>query len=107
MREMVAYKVMARPTILNSLRVLASLAVVASTATAADDSFKAPDSLVLKGGKTVNGLILKNSKDAILLQQKLEEVSYPKSEIVRIIECAPKSKTKPWEVLPVGGAAQA
>ncbi len=28
-------------------------------------------------------------------------------EVVRIIECAPKSKTKTWEVLPAGGAAQA
>ena len=28
-------------------------------------------------------------------------------EIVRIIECAPKSKTKTWEVLPAGSAAQA
>ena len=27
-------------------------------------------------------------------------------EIVRIIECAPKSKTKTWEVLPKGGADQ-
>ena len=28
-------------------------------------------------------------------------------EIVRIIECAPRSKTKTWEVLPAGSAAQA
>jgi small subunit ribosomal protein S17 len=28
-------------------------------------------------------------------------------ETVRIIECAPRSKTKTWEVLPAGGAAQA
>ena len=28
-------------------------------------------------------------------------------EVVRIQECAPKSKTKTWEVLPSGGAAQA
>ena len=32
---------------------------------------------------------------------------YKTGEIVRIIECAPKSKTKTWEVLPNGGAAQA
>ncbi len=82
---MVAYKVMARPTILNSLRALVLSLAAAATATAAD-SFKAPDSLVLKGGRTVQGLILKNSRDAVLLQEKLEEVSYPKSEIVRIID---------------------
>ena len=28
-------------------------------------------------------------------------------EKVRIVECAPKSKTKTWEVLPAGSAAQA
>ena len=28
-------------------------------------------------------------------------------ELIRIIECAPKSKTKTWEVLPKGGADQA
>jgi small subunit ribosomal protein S17 len=28
-------------------------------------------------------------------------------EKVRIVECAPKSKTKTWEVLPSGSAAQA
>ncbi len=84
---MVAYKVMARTTIFNSLRALVLSLTVAATATAADDqSFQAPDSLILKGGKTVHGLILKNSRDAVLLQEKLEEVSYPKSEIVRIID---------------------
>src|SRR5258705_10285122 len=49
-----------------------------------DDSFEAPDSLVLKNGKTVRGLIIKNSRDAVLLQEKSAETSYPKSEIVRI-----------------------
>jgi hypothetical protein len=59
---MVAYKVMARPTIPNSFCVpVLSLAVIA-TAVAREDSFKAPDSLVLKNGKTVHGLILKNSR---------------------------------------------
>ena len=32
---------------------------------------------------------------------------YKAGEIARIIECAPKSKTKTWEVLPKGGAQQA
>jgi len=51
---------------------------------AGDDSFKAPDSLVLKDGRTVHGLIIKNSVDAVLLQEEFGETSYPKSEIVRI-----------------------
>lgn len=51
---------------------------------AADDSFKAPDSLVLKNGKVVYGLIIKNTSTAVLLQEKFGETSYPKSEIVRI-----------------------
>ena len=33
--------------------------------------------------------------------------SYKAGEVARIIECAPKSKLKTWEVLPKGGAAQA
>ena len=106
---MLAYKVMARPTIPNSLRVLAALLAAAATATAANDSFKAPDSLVLKNGKTVSGLILRNSKDAVLLQEKMGEISYPKSEIVRIIDntnsgsiftgVIPKGKLPPWRVI--------
>ncbi|MDD5199332.1 MAG: hypothetical protein PHC88_05965 [Terrimicrobiaceae bacterium] len=49
-----------------------------------DDSFHAPDSLVLKDGRTVRGLILKNTRDAVLLQEAMGETSYPKTEIVRI-----------------------
>jgi small subunit ribosomal protein S17 len=33
--------------------------------------------------------------------------AYKTGESARIIECAPKSKLKTWEVLPKGGAAQA
>ena len=36
-----------------------------------------------------------------------EANTFKTGEIVRIIECAPKSKTKTWEVLPTGSAAQA
>ena len=87
MAEMVAYKVMARPTIPNSFCALGFL-LASLAAHSADDSFKAPDHLVLKNGKTVNGLILKNSRDAVLFQEKFEEVTYPKSGIVRIIDHA-------------------
>jgi hypothetical protein len=51
---------------------------------AADDSFRAPDSLVLTNGKVVNGLIIKNSRDSVLLQQENKEIDYPKNKIVRI-----------------------
>jgi hypothetical protein len=53
-------------------------------ARAADDSFKAPDSLVLKNGRVVHGLIINNSRDAVLIQEEFAENSYPKSQIVRI-----------------------
>ena len=36
-----------------------------------------------------------------------EANAYRVGEKARIVECAPKSKTKTWEVLPSGGAAQA
>jgi hypothetical protein len=51
---------------------------------AADDSFRAPDSIVLKDGTVVRGLILRNTRDSVLMQQKLKEAEYPKSSIVRI-----------------------
>jgi small subunit ribosomal protein S17 len=35
-----------------------------------------------------------------------ESNSYKTGEIARIIECAPRSKLKTWEVLPKGGAAR-
>ncbi|MFZ4682528.1 MAG: hypothetical protein ACOYMS_08505, partial [Terrimicrobiaceae bacterium] len=106
---MVAYKVMARTTIFISLRAVVLCLAATAAASAADLTFKAPDSLVLKGGKTVHGLILKNSRDVVLLQERLEEVSYPKSEIVRIIDNAngdsiftgsfAKGKLPPWRVI--------
>lgn len=106
---MVAYKVMARPTTPKSLRALTVLLVAVVPALAAPDSFQPPDKLVLKGGKTVEGLILRNTTDAVLLQKKFEEVSYPKSEIVRIIDNAnsdsiftdvfKKGELPPWRVL--------
>lgn len=49
-----------------------------------DDSFHAPDSLVLKNGNVIHGLILKNTKDAIIIQEKFGENTYPKGDIVRI-----------------------
>jgi hypothetical protein len=49
-----------------------------------DDLFKAPDSLVLKDGRVVRGLILKNARDAVLLQHEFVEAQYPKNEIIRI-----------------------
>ncbi|HEY5704941.1 MAG TPA: hypothetical protein VIS96_05140 [Terrimicrobiaceae bacterium] len=51
---------------------------------AADDSFRAPDSLVLKDGTVVHGLIIKNTRDSVLIQEKFKEVAYPKNRIVRI-----------------------
>ncbi len=53
-------------------------------ASAAEDSFEAPDSLLLKDGRTVRGLIVKNTWNSVVLQQRLGETTYPKSTIVRI-----------------------
>ena len=36
-----------------------------------------------------------------------EANTYREGELARIVECAPKSKTKTWEVLPKGDAASA
>lgn len=72
---------------------LSSIALMLAAATpalteAADDTFRAPDSLLLKDGRVVRGLIIKNTPHDVLLQEKAAETSYPKSEIVRINDAA-------------------
>lgn len=65
--------------------VSAALMALASPALAAGDgSFLAPDSVVLKDGRTIRGLIVKNTVDAVVMQEEFGEFRYPKSEIVRI-----------------------
>lgn len=53
---------------------------------AADTADKLPDGLLLKDGTTVRGLILKNTRDAVVMQQQFGEKTYPKSQIVRIYD---------------------
>ena len=43
-----------------------------------------PDSIVLKNGKTVKGVIIKNTATEVVLQQKTSESCYLKSDIIRI-----------------------
>ena len=66
--------------------IFAAAAIVCATTRAANDSFHAPDSIVLKDGRTIHGLIVKNSVDSILMQEEFGERTYPKSEIVRVLE---------------------
>ena len=60
---------------------------------AADDSFRAPDSLVLKDGRVVRGLIIRNSADSVLIQHENKEDEYPKNKIVRINDNADTGAT--------------
>jgi hypothetical protein len=104
---------MANSSIMNSARRLvpAIFLLISSSASlrAADDSFRAPDSLVLKGGTVVRGLIIKNTRDSVLIQEKFKEVNYPKSRIVRINDNADtdilytdlnrKGKLPSWRVI--------
>lgn len=76
---------------------------------AAEGSFQSPDSLVLKDGRTVRGLIVKNSASEVILQERHSEVAYPKSEIARIIDIPDagteftnmlrKGELPPWRVI--------
>lgn len=68
------------------LPVIALVLILPSHGHAADDSFRAPDSLVLKDGRTVRGLIVKNSASEVILQERHAEIAYPKSGISRIID---------------------
>ena len=63
---------------------LGLLATLTFPALAADDEFKAPDSIVLKNGKVVSGLIVRNTALSVVMQEKDKENTYPKSDIVRI-----------------------
>lgn len=68
-----------------------------------------PDSLVLKDGRVVHGIILQNSRDAVLLQERSAENTYPKSEIIRIrdepdggtyfTEVNRRGELPPWRVM--------
>jgi len=69
-----------------TIAVFAAAAIICATTRAADDSFHAPDSIVLKDGRTIHGLIIKNSVDSILMQEEFGERAYPKSEIVRVLD---------------------
>jgi hypothetical protein len=81
---MVAYRVMNRATILK----LIGIVCLPALSWAAVDEFVPPDSVVLKDGRTLNGLIVKNTKEAIFLQMQTEELELPKADIVRIVDRA-------------------
>ena len=86
---------MARTLIMNCVfRLPASVMILlwlAVTLHGADDSFRAPDSLTLVDGTVVHGLIIKNSRDSVLIQQKRGELEVPKKKIVRIIDNADRN----------------
>jgi hypothetical protein len=83
---------MAICSITDSARRLAAavflLSCIGGPLRAADDSFHAPDMLILKDGTVVRGLIIKNTWDSVLIQEKFKEGNYPKSRIVRIVDNA-------------------
>jgi hypothetical protein len=86
---------MANTSIMNSLRgygaILVMLLSLAGNVQGADDSFRAPDSLTLTDGTVVHGLIIKNSRDSVLIQQETGELDIPKKKIVRIIDNADRN----------------
>lgn len=75
----------------SSFRRAATMVMLLSVAVSAhgtDGSFRAPDSLTLRDGTVVHGLIIKNSRDSVLIQQETGELDIPKGKIVRIIDNA-------------------
>ena len=75
----------------------------------AKSSFKAPDSLVLKDGRTIRGLIIKNTADSVTIQEEFGEQTFDKSSITRIRDEADigvaytdifrKGDLPPWRVI--------
>lgn len=53
---------------------------------AQDEGYAEPDSVLLKDGSTQRGVIVKNSADAVFLQQRYGISEFPKSNIVRIFD---------------------
>lgn len=94
---------------MNSRWALLVLVLPALPLHAVTDQFLAPDSLELKDGRTVRGLILRNSVDSVVLQEEFGENIYPKSQIVRIRDEADtgdmftdvtrKGDLPPWRVI--------
>jgi hypothetical protein len=83
---------MARTSII--FRCAASLVISLSLAVGlhgTDDSFRSPDSLHLIDGTVLHGLIIKNTRDSVLIQQETDELDVPKSKIVRIIDNADRN----------------
>ena len=64
---------------------------LAASLHAVDDSYRSPDTLQLLDGTVVHGLIIKNSRDSVLIQQATGELDIPKSKIVRIIDNADRN----------------
>jgi hypothetical protein len=64
---------------------------LAASLHAVDDSYRSPDTLQLLDGTVVHGLIIKNSRDSVLIQQETGELDIPKNKIVRIIDNADRN----------------
>ena len=71
-------------------------------------SDKGDKSIVVKVERTFLHPVLKKTVRRSKKYHAHDEANVCKvGEKVRMVECAPKSKTKTWEVLPTGSAAQA
>ena len=51
-----------------------------------NEGFAEPDSILLKDGSTQSGVIVKNTAEAVFLQQRYQISEFPKSGIVRIFD---------------------
>ncbi|MCX7868732.1 MAG: hypothetical protein N2322_02170 [Terrimicrobiaceae bacterium] len=88
---------------------LTTAAVLAATLAATAAVPRWPDALVLGDGRTVRGLIIKNSAHEVILQQEFGEFAFPKSSIQRILdipdlgieftEAGSRGTLPPWQVI--------
>ncbi len=62
----------------------ASLATLSTNQQSAAEGYATPDSLLLKDGTVVSGMIVKNTADAVWIQERYGISKHPKSEITRI-----------------------
>jgi len=71
-----------------ALLLAASLATLSTKQQSAAEGYAAPDSILLKDGTVVSGMIVKNTADAVWIQERYGISKHPKSEITRIRNAA-------------------
>ena len=67
-----------------ALMLAGSLAATSAKHPPSSEGYATPDSILLKDGRVISGIIVKNTAEAVSIQERYGIETYPKSEITRI-----------------------